>query len=39
VWVATVARTQREGVAMWDAGALTDHAAVGDTEAGTMVQS
>jgi ComF family protein len=22
VWVATVARTQREGVAMWDAGAL-----------------
>jgi ComF family protein len=39
VWVATVARTQREGVAMWDAGALTDHAAVGHTEAGTMVQS
>ncbi len=23
VWVATVARTQREGVALWDAGALT----------------
>jgi adenine/guanine phosphoribosyltransferase-like PRPP-binding protein len=39
VWVATVARTQREGVAMWDAAALRDHAAVGDTEAGTMVQS
>ena len=39
VWVATVARTQREGVAMWDAGALTDHAAMGHREAGTMVQS
>ena len=28
VWVATVARTQREGVALWDAGAL---ASVGET--------
>ena len=28
VWVATVARTQREGVAMWDAGAL---ASAGET--------
>ncbi len=39
VWVATVARTQREGVAMWDAGALTGHAGVGQMEASTMVQS
>jgi ComF family protein len=27
VWVATVARTQREGIAMWDAGALTSSSA------------
>ncbi|HEX4582043.1 MAG TPA: ComF family protein [Acidobacteriaceae bacterium] len=39
VWVATVARTQREGVAMWDAGALTAHAGVGQVEASTMAQS
>jgi ComF family protein len=39
VWVATVARTQREGVAMWDAGALTGHAGVGQAETNTMVES
>ena len=37
VWVATVARTQREGIAMWEAGALTGH--VGQMEASTTVQS
>jgi ComF family protein len=39
VWVATVARTQREGVAMWDAGALTGHASVGHAETNAMLQS
>jgi ComF family protein len=39
VWVATVARTQREGIAMWDAGALTDHAPVDQADRDMMVQS
>jgi ComF family protein len=39
VWVATVARTQREGVAMWDAGVLTGHAGMGQAETNTTVQS